>query len=396
MEINFHYFAIKTLALRAGFNEEEAQTIATYSQMVDDFTDFYRFVAYKVPDYARHLAVPLVGDYYFFTPVTTGFPGYSDMYKISYEGGQKAINAPFHFIPYRKKLNENVTSRAEWRTMPARMDTNSLMQQLMNWFLHNDFGAEEPKLMYFGMLLHTFADTYAHQMFSGLNGWENECTFENVYNWDDYNSQNNHAKDQGFYQIFWPIGHARAGHIPDDTTVRFAIKMKDYRNEDIIYQRSNPFEYINASKEIYSIMRLYLGKDPLSDDFNLPFNEWDSFADPLCVALRDKNQASQEGTWTEVFQKAGYKYNYDANSVFNSNAVHNTPNEVLTIVEKAANVAPLTLPSLSYTMPDHYYRYNVFADKVRNFVNGQNLAEIQLRDIKETIEQIKKELNYEK
>ena len=38
MNIDFHYFVIKTLAYTAGFSEDDAQTIAYYSQQVDDFT----------------------------------------------------------------------------------------------------------------------------------------------------------------------------------------------------------------------------------------------------------------------------------------------------------------------------------------------------------------------
>lgn len=105
MDINYHYFAIKALALKAFFSEEEAQTIANYSQMVDDFTDFNTFVAYKVPEYAKHLATHLYGDYYIFNPATTGFSTGVDMIKLGIPKYQNIINAPFHFIPYKKKLN---------------------------------------------------------------------------------------------------------------------------------------------------------------------------------------------------------------------------------------------------------------------------------------------------
>lgn len=142
MDINYHYFAIKALALKAFFSEEEAQTIANYSQMVDDFTDFNTFVAYKVPEYARHLATHLYGDYYIFNPATTGFSTGVDMIKLGIPKYQNIINAPFHFIPYKKKLNETVASRAEWRTLPARMDTSSLMQEIMQNFINKDYGDE--------------------------------------------------------------------------------------------------------------------------------------------------------------------------------------------------------------------------------------------------------------
>ena len=37
MDINYHYFVVKTLACHAGFQEKDAQTIAYYSQQVDNF-----------------------------------------------------------------------------------------------------------------------------------------------------------------------------------------------------------------------------------------------------------------------------------------------------------------------------------------------------------------------
>ena len=37
MNIGYHYYTIKTLAVKAGFSNEEAQTIASYSQAVDDY-----------------------------------------------------------------------------------------------------------------------------------------------------------------------------------------------------------------------------------------------------------------------------------------------------------------------------------------------------------------------
>ena len=274
------------------------------------------------------------------------------------------------------------------------MDTASLMQEIMQNFINRDYG-NEPKLMYFGMLLHTFADTYAHQMFSGLNDWENSCTFEGVYKIIDQQSQRNLASEQSGYSYLPPIGHAEAGHIPDDTTVRFSIKMKNYRQEQIVYERSNPIEYIRASREIFNVMRLYRAKNGYQEYPDLTFEHWDSFSQKLCQAMRDKNRASQETTWNNVFRDEDYSFNYDSNSVFTAEAVHNTPSEVFSILERAEPEIGLTLPSMSYTMPDNYYRYNVFADKHRSYVNGTNVAENELEGIREIVSQIKKELRYE-
>lgn len=43
MNINFHYYLVKALAIEAGLSEEEAQLLALTSQMIDDVTpDFFK------------------------------------------------------------------------------------------------------------------------------------------------------------------------------------------------------------------------------------------------------------------------------------------------------------------------------------------------------------------
>ena len=49
--------------------------------------------------------------------------------------------------------------------------------------------------MQLGMALHTYADTYAHCGFSGLEGWENKAVIKKVHNY-------NKCKEEG-YRIIW-------------------------------------------------------------------------------------------------------------------------------------------------------------------------------------------------
>ena len=49
MNISYHYYTIKTLASKAGLEEEEAQIIAHYSQMVDDFLLSNRVIVKETP-----------------------------------------------------------------------------------------------------------------------------------------------------------------------------------------------------------------------------------------------------------------------------------------------------------------------------------------------------------
>ena len=78
MDITFHYFAVKTLALEAGFPGAEAQRLAAFSQFVDDFDRRGSLYCGNVPRYIRLSrdhdlyspgGSPLEGN---FEPVTTG------------------------------------------------------------------------------------------------------------------------------------------------------------------------------------------------------------------------------------------------------------------------------------------------------------------------------------
>ncbi len=50
MDIAFHYFAVKAIAVLAGLDDDSAQVIAKSSQMTDDF-DFFAYWHYtNIPD----------------------------------------------------------------------------------------------------------------------------------------------------------------------------------------------------------------------------------------------------------------------------------------------------------------------------------------------------------
>ena len=132
MDINFHYFAIKTIAIEAGFDPDEAQLIASYSQFVDDYSIWGNYKFKRVPEYAMELATNK-GDYYKFYTVTTGFESLADMTRLKFEKYQRDIVVPFHFIPYKNinQIDEKVEGREAYRTTPADHTGDNLMDCLM-------------------------------------------------------------------------------------------------------------------------------------------------------------------------------------------------------------------------------------------------------------------------
>lgn len=128
MDITFHYFAVKTLARKAGFSEEEAQRIATYLEFIDDFNWSVYLDCKNIPEYIKN---DVSYDLYVFSflvhnknfnPATTGFSGIVDMATLLLERMQRFTVSPFHFIP------PSIAEIAkDTRTVPAVVGNGSII-----------------------------------------------------------------------------------------------------------------------------------------------------------------------------------------------------------------------------------------------------------------------------
>jgi putative chitinase len=339
MDINFHYFAVKTLAKAAGFKENDAQQIAAYSQFVDDFD----WIVYKdsnnIPDYIKkskeydlYASSPATLNLNF-NPAMTGFTDIADMAFLLEERTQQFTVSPFHFIPKTANKTKKVDAKLkETRTVPAEIGDGSIIS---DWLLEAQKTLESGKedrnlsLMRIGMLLHTFADTYAHQLFSGYNSWVNDVKLVSVKN--NIKTKNANITDiilkqiknddlklmkkQNAEAISLPqIGHMWAGHAPDLTNVSFEIGYKKNKNDkgySLSYSRSNTETFTVASRHILNYLRSCNGKDPMPD------NEWAAFAEILqkgfLVELPSKNAETKLAAhWKKCFPKNEYAYSKKA------------------------------------------------------------------------------------
>lgn len=285
MDIVFHYFAVKTMALKAGFSESDAQIIAQSSQMVDDFdfTGYWR--CNNVPDYiAKHpekydLCVALG----FFNPAQTGFlcdglMGYTDYVNLLFERFQKFTCSPFHFMPQHRDADDPIVK--EYRVVPAELNDGSIISDLLEEAMEQYQAAKSaatphPKqaLMRIGILLHIFADTVAHQMFSGFNANVNLVELVEVTNNDtgDDETEKYRTRVQRFLKRsmdwapkFTPaIGHMMLEHVPDLTHLSFKM---NYNGRE--YCRDNTEQFIEMARQIL---------DYLCDCLNSPRLEEESW-----------------------------------------------------------------------------------------------------------------------
>ena len=167
----FHYHITAFLALKAGFQSEEAQVVAVSAQL---------------PDHALR-------------PETIRIPGKSTAYlsPVTHHFGfwdreqERSIWMPFHFFPGAS----SDSARHDGRTSPFRVvpDSQPVKELLVE-------ALKTRNLYRVGIALHTYADTWAHQEFSGQR--------------DDFNIL------PGVLGIP-PIGHAQAERLPDLVQARW-------------------------------------------------------------------------------------------------------------------------------------------------------------------------------
>lgn len=311
MNTNYHYHVIKTLALKAEFAPETAERIAFYSQMVDDFdvtTNLCKSINIKQepPSYffKARLAHKNKDGTYTFYPATTKIHAVPSVLKST----ELVTLIPFHFISTKtiKELMKQ-TKRNPYRCLKASdLKGNELINLLwkeVNHPIRNLLDA-----MKMGMFLHTYADTYAHQGFSGFHGRENFSVI-------DKTTCKMTKFEKGFYFNLAGVGHANVGHLPDNALERFTYKRpsegtdKPYRE---MVQRDNVADYQICSRRIFDLLCTINGQMTWNDQ------KWNALYERIMVVYKKVIDGSSEFTeakalnpiWEEAFATEGYKYTY--------------------------------------------------------------------------------------
>lgn len=375
MDISFHYFAVKTVAFAAGFSEAEAQRIAEFSQFIDDFNWYTLRAAKDIPScITSNPALDIVYNktLHLINPVTTGFSDWFDMATLVTDRSQKFTVAPFHFIP-KDKTN---VDESDFRTVPADLDDGSYISNMLAR-LRRDIAEEgtftQDSLMRMGMLMHTFADTYAHQLFSGYNESCNSVKLNSVFN---NITQEDESEKYAFWVNEWilkiekilktklpAIGHMVIAHVPDLTHISFEMEYQDRSGAKRVHARSNISTFAVVCQKLYRYMRMVLGEEvPARAD-------WDDLAVRLSAGfLFDAAEVLEKGEkeavpalirhWSVVFPE--YSYSYDSEAIkkrFVQSASAADSEELIAVVDgREAN-------GLIYRFTDEFYKFNLFADQ---------------------------------
>lgn len=227
MEKDFHYNLIYAIATFTGANH--ADIIAVASQFVDDNNEGQFSIDGQPSLFPEK--IPANGGYYYPIMTQSLSPKSLDSYV------QKYVYVPFHFIPGDNSMVID-NKKNPLSTTPASPNATAVLKKA--------FESDNPYQL--GIALHTYADTWSHQNFTGLQeGWNS------IYPW---------------YKVFKSmvpnIGHAEAGHSPD-------VISEEWSDHRIGKKIKNSDRAFKATAEIYKAMRRKFGSGPFWTDLRKDF-----------------------------------------------------------------------------------------------------------------------------
>lgn len=262
MEITSHYYAVLALCRICEVKKDIALRIAYASQFVDDAKiNHFRFSQPKVSDElfeerdGKQILVNIATCHSYFRIKTLNY--------------QAMINntSAFHFVPGCK-------GKVFTKKMRCAADC-----KVINEIIEKSYKAEPEQ---FGMLLHTYADTFAHQDFSGLISKENDI--EKLQGKPlDVNWKTKGIKllrwftkkrfDLYFDKIMPAYGHGQAAMNPDTPYLSWSYEFDTSDTfKGLAYEKSNvdnKQRFTEAFKKMKEKIDTYLSKNPDFKDNNL-------------------------------------------------------------------------------------------------------------------------------
>lgn len=295
MQKDFHYCCLRVLTEKAGFTPDESQIIAFASQYVDDATEHKGMTIENVPE----VALPLIQGLKF-EPVCTAHKGISYVNHYLKDKSKQAslkVYIPFHFIPSAPYQG---SGEYDYRT-----EANSpFAQQFLSLALDSLHTAtSEPKrlaaLIKTGIALHTYADTWPHQEFSGR--WSpKDNDIEGIALWQEDKWHSLSLLEQMKHNLIPDIGHAEAMNFPDFSHLCWKY---EHAQSGIVFERDNKKLLLQAAEAIYLKLCSITNTQP----------QWEAFSEKLlsCFAAETDSLRKKLTIWREQFPEIEFRYDHE-------------------------------------------------------------------------------------
>lgn len=284
MKSDFHYECIRVLAERAGLSPAEADILAYASQYTDHATEHKPISVENLPPEAAPLVVD--GE---FNPICTAHESLQYVTQWRSKDAQRKVYIAFHFIP---PAAHSAGKPFDFIVQPDSSLARQLVTDALATYPTTVVGTVERLrcLIRTGIALHSYADTWAHQNFSGRwSPTDNDVQYREIWengSWNDLSLPVRLGLD-----IAPDIGHAEMANMPDDSTLRYRYRRES--NHQIV-ERDNPTQFLQAARAIYDLIRSSTGAE-------------DGWATLRPLVERCLSEPKQWGTvFADVFSTGGY------------------------------------------------------------------------------------------
>ena len=239
MERDFHFYLIAMLARDAGYNETQAHTIAYASQYVDHATESF--------------PIALSDGRIVETTMTAHYHIRSGSWDL-----QRKVFMCFHFPPIGMREGH----------FEFRVSSNApLIVDYLNKILAEktaDKSDEKMWLIRLGVALHTLADSFSHQSFSGRQNKENNVG--RIWFKKNGSYERQYLKDW-LWDALPQIGHTECYKYPDFPflQMKYELPRADTKKMTAL-KRDNPKEFEKAANECFRWLSRFRGREIAWDD----------------------------------------------------------------------------------------------------------------------------------
>jgi hypothetical protein len=292
MQIDFHHAVTYVATRLGGLSHEDASIVAHAAQYVDDATTDGALTFTTGERYIR---------------VTSAHKTF-DIRDNGDHADNRLVWVPFHFFPGNETPQANCSSEEVfYRRMMCKPDSPIARDMVHDCVLKKDLPFA---LHRFGIALHTYVDTWAHQQFVGivcdLNRLKQihispDPAYVNTYVYSDLTSGANQLK--AFIAGHLPVGHAGALTCPDMPFLKWSFT----RENGETVNRDNLSDFVKAANGAFNMARRYVAGDVTLEYIELPSIDLETITRLLKTTLFIEGE-QRHVVWLDAIKNGAFSF----------------------------------------------------------------------------------------
>jgi hypothetical protein len=283
MQIDFHHGVTYGVARLAGFDPDDASTIAYSAQYVDDAVNEGLIRFNNGALFSRLSSAHKMLDYRNFQELANHY-----------------VWIPFHFLPGNGGLPAGQDPPGGYIDKLICRPNSLVAQQMVRDCIEHQ---EKPYGLHrLGITMHVYADTWAHQGFVGTRDRINEASrIIDAEGKPDHRLMDRLAGY--FISEALPLGHGGVLSHPDKPYLRWGYT--NGRGEQI--WRDNPKDFLTAADQMCQAMRRYRLKDPDAQVAGLPESDRNLIAS-MFTSIVDADKEVRHRKWLQAIAQGKFSF----------------------------------------------------------------------------------------